>query len=373
MKKSLRKLIPAFVMMVVTMALLGTSTFAWFSMNNKVTVTGMSVTTQVSSNLLVATGTAGTGKAEESAFHATTNQTVTGLIEPVSTVNGVNFFYTTSGLANGDSETDDYKAFNAAETPTDGELTAFNTAYNTTGAVGYVDYIIDLKAVNTSTTASKYIALTKLDLVYTGAATDTSKAHRVAMFVQDATYNGEGAFTAFNAKGATATCIIDVTGATNQTVDYAVSAAETAPTSISIMATQARTSIEVAQNSTKYFKVTLRMYVEGEDTTCTNETFLKLTDAWRLETQFELKDNATSSITEMSKYTVKSVEINSVATSVYLDSAGNLYKAADMTQLNGTGDKAKKILTATGMTADEVTALNTAFGLDGGDAFALEA
>ncbi len=363
MKKTLRKIIPAIAMLLISATLVGTSTFAWFSMNNKVTISGMSVTTQVSSNLLVASGTAGTTKAAESDFHATVNQTVSGIIEPVSTVNGENFFYTTSGLADGDSESDDYVAYNSADT------TAFNTAYGTTGAVGYVDYVIDLKAVNTSTSASKYISLTKLDLVYTGTATDNTKAHRVAMFVQEGTYSGETC-TGFAAKASTATCIIDVTGAANQTADNAVSAAASAPTAISIMATNALTSIEVAQNSTKYFKVTLRLYVEGEDTTCTNEYFLKLTEAWRLETQFELKDNTSSAITEITKYAAKSVEIAGVNTIVYLDSSNNLFKAADMTQLNGTGDNAKKIsVAATGMTSAEVDALNTAYGLTGGDAF----
>ncbi|MBR4761432.1 MAG: hypothetical protein IK086_02195 [Clostridia bacterium] len=271
------------------------------------------------------------------------------------------FFYTTSGLADGNSAAEDYKVFNAAETPTDGELTAFNTAYGTTGAVGYVDYVIDLKAVNPSESA-KYIALTKLDLVYTGTATDNTKAHRVAMFVQDATYGANDAFTAFNAKAATATCIIDVTGAENQTADNAVSAAATAPTAISIMATQARTSIEVAANSTKYFKVTLRMYVEGEDKTCTNEYFLKLTSAWRLETQFELKDNATSSITEMSKYSAQTLSIKATDTVVYYDGT-NLYNAANMTLINNEG---LTTIPAANLSADalgdtELAAINAAF------------
>ena len=361
MKKSLRKIIPAIAMLVISATLVGTSTFAWFSMNNKVTISGMSVTTQVSSNLFVAAGTEGTGTAGDSAFHASVSQSVSGLIEPVSTVNGKDFFYTTDAKANGDAEADVYVAYDPADT------SAFNTAYNTTGAAGYRDYVIELKAINTDTSNAKYIALTKLDLVYTGTATDNSKAHRVAMFVQAGSYDA-GALTGYVAMGSAATCILAVTGAANQTADYAVSAAASAPTAIGIMATQALTSIEVAANSTKYFKVTLRLYLEGEDTTCTNATFLTLTDAWRLESQFELKANATSSITEISKYTAKSLTIAGAAdTLVYLDSNYNLFLAADMTQLNGEGAKAKKILTTTGMDASEVTALNTAYSLTGGE------
>lgn len=41
--KKFKKLIPAFCMLLVSAVMLGSSTFAWFSMNNKVTASGMSV------------------------------------------------------------------------------------------------------------------------------------------------------------------------------------------------------------------------------------------------------------------------------------------------------------------------------------------
>ena len=42
--KKLKKLIPAFCMLLVSVAMLGTSTFAWFSMNKEVKATGMQIT-----------------------------------------------------------------------------------------------------------------------------------------------------------------------------------------------------------------------------------------------------------------------------------------------------------------------------------------
>ncbi len=42
--KKLKKLIPAFCMLLVSVAMLGTSTFAWFSMNKEVSATGMQIT-----------------------------------------------------------------------------------------------------------------------------------------------------------------------------------------------------------------------------------------------------------------------------------------------------------------------------------------
>jgi len=347
--KASKKIIMAALALLMAVGLAAGSTFAWFSMNDKVTVSGMAVTTQVSSNLLVAASNAGTTSVGENQFGTFTSQSVSGILEPVSTVDGTNFFYTTSGKADGDAQNDDYVAYDQA---------AFRTAYDVDEAVGYVDYVIELKAVNTDTSNSKYVTLKKLDLVYTGSQTDTQKAYRVAMFVQDQTgLDANGVVTGYAAQGASATCIIDITGAENQTADYAVSAAATAPSAISIMATKALTSMEVPEGQTKYFKVTLRMYLEGEDKTCTNATFLPLVDTWNLETQFKLESNNNSSLTEMSKYTAQNVNLNAVNTLVYYDGT-DLYKAADMTQINT--PNSTKIATAK-ITADELTALNTAF------------
>jgi len=80
MKKSFRKLIPTFVMLVITAALVGTSTFAWFSMNTTVTVTGMQV--DIKSNntyLLVNTGANDTADEIQSAGVTTVALTVTDL------------------------------------------------------------------------------------------------------------------------------------------------------------------------------------------------------------------------------------------------------------------------------------------------------
>lgn len=44
MKKALRKLIPTLVMVLIAASMVGTSTYAWFSMNTQVTVTGLNIT-----------------------------------------------------------------------------------------------------------------------------------------------------------------------------------------------------------------------------------------------------------------------------------------------------------------------------------------
>lgn len=55
--KKFKKVIPALCMLLVSAVMLGTSTFAWFSMNNTVTATNMQVTAQTNSKFLVVSNT----------------------------------------------------------------------------------------------------------------------------------------------------------------------------------------------------------------------------------------------------------------------------------------------------------------------------
>jgi hypothetical protein len=79
----MKKLIPALCMLLVAAALLGTSTFAWFSMSTKVEATNMAVKATVTKNLLISktSSTAGYGAGVDMAINAT------GLV-PVSTIGG---------------------------------------------------------------------------------------------------------------------------------------------------------------------------------------------------------------------------------------------------------------------------------------------
>ena len=86
---AVKKLIPAAGMLALSASMLATSTYAWFTMNKSVTVTGMELKTTVSSNLQIAATNS------ESAFDNSLTQSVKALLEPVSTIDGLN---TASGL-----------------------------------------------------------------------------------------------------------------------------------------------------------------------------------------------------------------------------------------------------------------------------------
>ena len=87
--KGLKKLIPAAGMLMLSAAMLGTSTFAWFTMNKTVSVTGMQVNTTVGSNLLISHDTtAGTSVNAEDTFKTSDTTAISALLEPVSTIDG---------------------------------------------------------------------------------------------------------------------------------------------------------------------------------------------------------------------------------------------------------------------------------------------
>ena len=304
MKKALRKLVPAIVMLLVAAAFVGTSTYAWFSMNRIVDVTGMSVTTEVSDSLLVAETNS------EANYVRAIQQDRIGKLRPVSTVNGVDFFYTNPNnvKGNGDANENTYVAYSEApvgsvgsyenESPdsTSGKSyydAAFNGAYgvNTPAAgtvlYGYIDYSFYIKATNV-TSSSEDLKLTTLNLLYNGAAV-TEKAWRVAVFAQSATA-GTPVDTAVTTSDRKA--MLTLSGASNFTTGEAV--ASTSATGAVTYTSAAWTVDTIAGSATEYNKVTVRLWLEGEDSTCNNATFATLNSSYSLSIKFALGGSETA-------------------------------------------------------------------------------
>ena len=305
MKKALRKLVPAIVMLLVAAAFVGTSTYAWFSMNRVVDVTGMSVTTKVADSLLIAETNS------EANFVKSLEQTRTGKLRPVSTVDGIAFFYTnpTNVKGNGDANNNTYVAYSEAAAGTPGSYTNgspdaansgksyydddFNGAYGVaspaadTVLYGYIDYTFYIKATNVSGSAED-LKLTTLNLLYNGAAV-TEKAWRVAVFAQAATAGNamNDALTTSDRKA-----MLTLSGATNFTSGEAVNSTTTTG---SVTYTSAAWAVDsIAAGATEYNKVTVRLWLEGEDNTCTNATFATLTSSYTLSLEFVLGGDETA-------------------------------------------------------------------------------
>lgn len=338
-----KKLIPAAGSLMVSACMLATSTYAWFTMNKTVSVTGMEVKTKVGANLLIADDNV---EANYKADQLTQGRKA--LLEPTSTVNGTtgSYFYTTDAKANGAknkatsevpyvgySESVAFTNEGAGKTALDYN---FNTAYTVSGtgtsnsgendqakwlsniqtddvngmvapAYGYVDYVFYLKA--TRETADAPVNLTKCELSYdTGALDGGDLAWRVAVFAEDiTTAGGAGTSESFTPSGGSATTvgaldpartgqtakgILTLAGATNQTNGKAVSSGTDVDTVTYLTSESASGLIldnEGAAGSTEYYKVTVRLWLEGEDTTCTSKTYAALADdSWKLDLEFKL-------------------------------------------------------------------------------------
>jgi len=78
--KKFKKLIPAFCMLLVSAIMLGSSTFAWFSMNNKVTATGMSVEAKANTMFAVIAKEAELSEGKIAANFSSETATLTDLV-----------------------------------------------------------------------------------------------------------------------------------------------------------------------------------------------------------------------------------------------------------------------------------------------------
>lgn len=309
-----KRLVAAVAMLALSSASLFGSTYAWFTMNKTVTVNGMEVKTTVSSNLLIShDGVLGsTAKNADETFTTTDATGVTAWLQPVSSNTAAtnNFWYTLNAKADGSKDSGNYtdyddttagglsaasdtttygnkfsQDYGVAKTTVNGFVTDTSSAYRDK-AVGYVDYIFQLKATNT-TSGAESIYLTQLDLTY-GGTTDGDKAFRAAVFCEEygSAFSGDITTTVSNFKG-----IYAPASANNHTPGAGVSGenATTAITNFKNGGTSTATELAtISAGATKYYKVVVRLWIEGEDTTCTSETFANLTDKWALDLRLDL-------------------------------------------------------------------------------------
>ena len=301
-------------------------------MNKEVTVTGMEVKTKVGDNLLIArTTTDSTSLLTDENFKTADVDVLDALLEPVSTTDGKAFWYTSTFNVggSGDALTDVYIDYYTTGIGAASDATNYNNAFSqnygivkTTGtAEGYKDYAFFLKANNTDS-ATKNINVTDIDLTYGGNNDNAAHAFRTAIFVQDL---GTGS-TAVSGDAGTLKTILSTEGNTAATYYFtdtkAVKTASTLDT-VSNYSTNA-TLAEVPAGQTNYYKVVVRLWLEGEDEICNNSQFNTLTDQWGLTMKIEMKANTEEGVNKFdavktetkTDLTVAGVSVASTATSI---------------------------------------------------------
>ena len=286
MKKT-KIIIPAMGLLLLGTAASVTGTVAWFSINSKVTISGMKVNTHVGSNLLIAPDSS--NNSSDSVYGNSLHEnTLSATLEPVSTVNGKDFFYTSSSnvKGDGDAKTDTYIAYAADQ--------AFDVNYGfpsdgTQDALGYLDYKFYLKATN-GDNANRYLAMSTCNLIYEGDQLGASDlAWRVAVFaVETGTTVSKTDVETIGTDAANLVSILRRSGAQYFTTDSAVSATN-AVSAVNAKIDDTVNIAELTPAQTKYYKVIVRLWLEGEDKKCTNETFASLTGKYDLDLGFEMR------------------------------------------------------------------------------------
>lgn len=169
--KKFKKLIPAFCAMLVSAAMLGTSTYAWFSVNKKVEANGMSVTALAETQYFVvststtfdtstiATVTGSTDKVVPVAF---TKSEITSTNASAGTVAKNNWYTATVDTYDGITEQNDSKY--SKLTTIGAATTAGSCVYTNTENVGngkyFVEYTFYVGLASTSANFNGYLKFT---------------------------------------------------------------------------------------------------------------------------------------------------------------------------------------------------------------------
>ena len=115
--------------------------------------------------------------------------------------------------------------------------------------------------------------------------------------------------------------ILTPSGATNFTVVSSAQKAVKDEDELDTITYNGDVRLNVGTNRTQYYKIVVRVWLEGEDTTCNNATFMDLTDKWSLDMKWVLVADTTAK-TGTTNYSVDNITLALAgATKVDLTSA----------------------------------------------------
>ena len=305
--KASKKIIYAVIMLLISAMLVGTTTYAWFSMNKTVTVTGMVVKVRASENVMIAENN------HEDEFSYGIDQSRAGNLRPASSVNGIDYFYVAKANGNG-SAAGDYLPYDESTGATLNNTAAaktkyvadYNTKYDVATPVtadnvvyAYIDYSFYIKATNPADEAKTLLmSRCAMQYDYTYILNDAA-AWRIAVFAKETEKE-----TSVNDSAILSTANDNATLVTVLAPDYAhyfteddpnVKAVGPSGTLENVLNYKDYSDIGVVPaGETKYYRVIVRMWLEGEDDTCTVDTFASLTKDWSFNLMFEFNKVVTT-------------------------------------------------------------------------------
>lgn len=288
--KKFKKLIPAVCMLLLATMLMGTTTYAWFSMNRVVTATGMEVKATTSSDLYIYNGTVDSSGSNPTWATAPDVDTIASAAQ--SNIDNLAVYANTPATLT-PASTSDFATFfylaNASEIPAGGGIYSTGPASGKISSVtlshSNLDAAKDYVQVSRCYIAAKEAAAkvyTSLDCTVTIAATtandDMINTIRVAVIITGT--NGSFATKVWSADGNDAT--VPLASATTL-----AGAAQTCE------ASGAEATVITNPRSNEVYTVTTLVWVEGQDTECLNNNALN-SDNYAVTLRFELKGTGTT-------------------------------------------------------------------------------
>ena len=274
-RKAHRKILPAMLILLLSIALTSTATYAWFSMNTTAKGTGMTVTSTAPTNMLISVD----------AVHwengVTANTAVSGGFSPASTVDGKTFFAlaATDGIA----VTGDIVRENGVN-PNIGEVQLAQVNRVADSNTYYAEVALYIKAGEQTGLTEDLELYLKSMTVETASLTDIANCVRVSITSAGQYTETAGAVTSFAADGTPMvgeTPLVETTAVIYKydtvTAVSPVSAVNGAGTP-TLTADTARvpgdntaTRFTVDYTGAKYTTVIVRIWLEGQHEACVNE------------------------------------------------------------------------------------------------------
>lgn len=299
----MKKLIPAFAMLLMSAVLLSTASFAWFSMNTVVTATNMQVKAVADQGILINEVPTASDANWDSA--ATTSQSEGIILHATSTANTASWYVAHSKVSNDAAAA---TAGHASSNLTDGYKvlgTDIATGQSTVAAVSgsnaqHIITFVDADADNAYDNGEGYYVMyTYYIKSSAGAITTLFDANGQTFNIKTVTATSTSATSADLDKSLRVAIVINgkayiyapVSGATGT---YYVNASSTATTVLDSTVSTPTALATIPASTDAGTPVQVYLYFEGEDTNLKTSNITTALDTMIVEIQFELKTNDTA-------------------------------------------------------------------------------
>ena len=254
----MKKLIPALCMLLIVATLLGTSTYAWFSMNTTVTATGMQVQAKAEAGLIISNATSGTYNVSASSAKADC-----AVLLPGSTSDLTNWFHSSStNPAAANTE----QAYDEGVEWVDNDTPAHYVVHN---------FYIKSSSYEAFDVASLDIKSVEAKVGTAGAAQNLSKALRIGVKI------GNDFYIYAPVTGYTASYTV-----TTATGEYSADARETVAPLAGTTVSNDTTIVSIPGSDSTPITANVYAWFEGEDENCISNNIVDALESLTITVTF---------------------------------------------------------------------------------------